>query len=385
MKSAQIGIVGGGLSGLYAAHLLEQMGVTDYVLLEAKPYLGGRLSSPLSESNADKLPTEFSHFDLGGTWYWPDIQPRLDRVIKQFGLKTYPQNEVGEMIIDRANFAKPMRVNGYISSPPMMRLAGGMNSLILAVANSLQSQRILTGHAVHEITLNKSQVELKIKTPRGKQLSITVNHVLIATPPRIATCTIKYSPNLPDHIFESWQDVNTWMAPNAKYLAVYDKPFWRSAGLSGEARSDNGPLGEIHDASIPNEAAALFGFLQLPALSRSTMTERKLKAMCRAQLVRMFGPEAENIKYDYLKDWATDKYTSTSADITSNHGHSLAPSPTISSGVWRRKLFGISSEWSMLLPGYIAGAIDAATNGVQKLQKEMLQKHSDITNVEEKT
>jgi hypothetical protein len=35
------------------------------------------------------------------------------------------------------------------------------------------------------------------------------------------------------------------MAPHAKYLAIYEKPFWRDLGLSGEARSTVGVLGEF--------------------------------------------------------------------------------------------------------------------------------------------
>jgi monoamine oxidase len=44
MQATRIGILGGGLSGLYAAFLLEQKGIKDYVLLEARDNLGGRIS-----------------------------------------------------------------------------------------------------------------------------------------------------------------------------------------------------------------------------------------------------------------------------------------------------------------------------------------------------
>ena len=54
------------------------------------------------------------------------------------------------------------------------------------------------------------------------------------------------------------------MAPHAKYVAVFDTPFWREAGLSGAGRSGRGPMTEIHDASLPGQAAALFGFLGVP-------------------------------------------------------------------------------------------------------------------------
>lgn len=45
MKEARIVIVGGGLSGLYAAFLLERQGIENYVLLEARPAFGGRILS----------------------------------------------------------------------------------------------------------------------------------------------------------------------------------------------------------------------------------------------------------------------------------------------------------------------------------------------------
>ena len=45
MPTARIAIVGAGLSGLYAAYLLEQQGVQDYVLLEARNTLDASRSS----------------------------------------------------------------------------------------------------------------------------------------------------------------------------------------------------------------------------------------------------------------------------------------------------------------------------------------------------
>ncbi|MEC5495885.1 NAD(P)-binding protein [Acinetobacter nosocomialis] len=50
MSSYQYIIIGGGVSGLYAAYLLEQRGITDYLLIEANDVLGGRLKSmPINE------------------------------------------------------------------------------------------------------------------------------------------------------------------------------------------------------------------------------------------------------------------------------------------------------------------------------------------------
>ena len=94
---ARIAIVGGGLSGLYAAWLLTKRGIRDWVLFEARSTLGGRiLSAPLAGSD-DGSGTEASiargRFDLGPTWFWPSIQGDLSRLIDTLGLARFAQFE----------------------------------------------------------------------------------------------------------------------------------------------------------------------------------------------------------------------------------------------------------------------------------------------------
>ena len=59
--SVPVAIIGGGLSGLYAAYLLEQKSI-DYILLEARDTLGGRILGSKVFSAHDKkiIPTRFS-------------------------------------------------------------------------------------------------------------------------------------------------------------------------------------------------------------------------------------------------------------------------------------------------------------------------------------
>src|SRR3546814_5242306 len=78
-----------------------------------------------------------------------------------------------------------------------------------------------------------------------------------------------------------WRETATCMAPHAKYVAIYDAPFWREQGLSGEVRSARGPMGEIHDASMPGGSAALFGFLGVPARTRSEEHTSELQSLMR--------------------------------------------------------------------------------------------------------
>jgi hypothetical protein len=74
------------------------------------------------------------------------------------------------------------------------------------------------------------------------------------------------------------QAQQTWMSDPAKFVAVYDKPFWREAGLSGQGFSRVGPMVEINDACADNtSAAALFGFIDVPAYLNSVRCLAKLR------------------------------------------------------------------------------------------------------------
>ena len=246
MRGARIAIVGGGLSGLFAAYCLEQKGIHDYILLEAREDIGGRIAS-LGAPGADTR----DRFDLGPTWFWPDIQPRLDRLIRDLDLERFTQFERGEMLAERAGNAPPFRTPGYVNAPPSMRLAGGMAALTDALRGRLPETRVVTGQAVRRLRQTGGHVELDCEDSAGQMHAWRADHVLLAVAPRLAESSIAFTPAPPPALGRQWRATPTWMAPHAKYVAVYAAPFWREMGLSGEARSSRGPMGEIHDASVP--------------------------------------------------------------------------------------------------------------------------------------
>jgi monoamine oxidase len=355
MKTVKVAIIGAGLSGLYAAYLLEQQGISDYVVIEARTDTGGRILSA-------------SGFDLGPAWFWPDYQPELDHLVNELGLRRFEQYDTGDMLVEQHNGILA-RTRGYFSSPVSMRLTGGMGMLIDALIAHIDNNRIITGLAVQSIQEAGLQTVLSCSDTFGHAISWCANHVLLAMPPRLAAQHISFSPPLPKYIQQQWGATATWMAPHAKYIAVYDTPFWRHDGLSGQARSLSGPMGEIHDASMPDGRAALFGFLSIPAELREGISGEVLRLRCQAQLERLFGTQATLFKAEFLKDWAFDQYTATEADLNHAGQHPIAPSAVVSGGFWEGRLTGIASEWSSQYPGYLAGAIDAAHAGIVHLRK----------------
>lgn len=372
MQTTRIAIVGAGLSGLYAAWLLQRQGIHDYVVLEARAVLGGRIASFDAPADAGSPLKDLDRFDLGPAWFWPDYQRELDQLIRELGLERFAQHEAGDMVVERTADEAPMRMRGYANEPPSMCLLGGMGALVDALQRELPPERIVTGQAVRRLRRLEQWIELDSEDTSGQATTWQAGQVLLALPPRLIAHGMTFSPPLPETLAAEWRETATWMAPHAKYVAVYEQPFWREQGLSGEARSALGPLGEIHDASMPGGRAALFGFFGLPASVRQRAPEDVLRQHCRAQFARLFGPQAATPVADTIKDWAFDPFTATADDLLSGGQHPQAPAPAAASGPWQHCLTGIASEWSPQFPGYVAGAIEAARLGVQALTARTL-------------
>jgi monoamine oxidase len=367
MASTRFAIIGAGLSGIYAASQLQKLGISDYVILEARDRLGGRIDTGLNGTLEQKNGIADA-LDLGPTWFWPDFQHELQKLVLELNLEFFEQYDSGDMMIERPSDAAPIRSQGYINSPISLRLMGGMGSLINELSKFIDPSRIMLEHPVHSISCNENGLVIESgQSTLGELTKWHCERLLLALPPRLAVNTIKFFPKLPKDIFHQWQSTPTWMAQHAKYLAVYETPFWRDTGLSGEGRSGRGPLGEIHDASIPGRGAALFGFFNIPSAVRRNVPADLLRQHCRAQLARLFGPKALVPVYEAIKDWAQDPFTSTSYDLYESEHINDSIACIVREGLWSNRLIGIGSEWSTQYPGYLAGAIHAARNGVETL------------------
>ena len=363
MTPVRVAIIGGGLAGLSAAAQLAAVGITDCLLLEARDRLGGRILS-VSADGFGRV--EAAQLDLGPTWFWPAFQPELDALVDALGLARFAQPGQGDGLVERSASLPPMRYPGGIGMADAFRLRGGMGALVEALRGRIDAAKVVTSAAVRALRCTQAGVEIEALDAAGRGVRWHAAHVLLAVPPRVAEAAIAFTPALPPDLVAAWRATPTWMAPHAKYVAVFDRPFWREAGLSGMAQSAVGPLAEIHDASQPDGVVALFGFVGLPAQARRTIPAEVLRAHCRAQLVRLFGAAAGTPRAEYFEDWATDPRTATPADLAGPADHVPAPAARAAEGPWRDALTGIASEWSPQFPGYLAGAIEAARLGTER-------------------
>ena len=96
-----------------------------------------------------------------------------------------------------------------------------------------------------------------------------------------------------------------------KCIAIYDEPFWRADGLSGEAVSDAGPATTTFDNSPPDGSpGVMLAFAsgsdarELQRLGEAERREAVLEGLARA-----YGPRALRPERFIEQDWARERYT----------------------------------------------------------------------------
>ncbi|MDP5276496.1 flavin monoamine oxidase family protein [Chengkuizengella axinellae] len=357
-------IVGAGLSGLRAATLLISQGY-DCKVLEARARIGGRVLSNESLNRPD-----LGKFDLGPTWFWPKHEPVISRLVKELGLQTFVQHTEGAMLLEQFQNKSAQR---YIvpegSVERSIRLSGGIKSLIDAVADTIPQGRIELDTRVTALRIKENgTLIVEANHTSGKKENIRARAVIFALPPRIVANHIKFSPKLSPKLFKSLNNKPTWMAGQAKVVTIYDHPFWRENGLSGQVTSRVGPLQEIHDASPETGCGALFGFFGMHAKQRQKHDDKEVIKLVIEQLSRLFGSSA-NKPIDILyKDWSSDPETAVDDDLYPlltypNYG------PPTGMSTWEKKIIFAGTETESEYGGHLEGALRSASRAVSEINE----------------
>ncbi len=131
----------------------------------------------------------------------------------------------------------------------------------------------------------------------------------IVTGPPPACARIEWQPALPMERAQLTQRM-----PGGSYLkclAVYDEPFWRADGLSGEGVSDAGPATTTFDNSPPDGSPGiLLGFVSgsdARRLSRRGISERRRAVL--EGFARMYGTRARHPERYIEQDWSREPWT----------------------------------------------------------------------------
>jgi monoamine oxidase len=203
---------------------------------------------------------------------------------------------------NESNKGSLLRMLGTAGGSQESRFVGGSQRIALQVARRLGSQVVLDS-PVRRIEQAGGRVLVT-----SDRLIVEAKRAIVAVPPVLAR-RIEYLPALS----RAKRDLLARIVPGhiIKWEAVYDTPFWRSAGLSGQAVSDVGPANSTFDNTPPaGSPGILFGFVggdearSFARLSRSARRDAVLR-----NFVTYFGDAARSPRASFEMDWTPEAWT----------------------------------------------------------------------------
>jgi monoamine oxidase len=229
------------------------------------------------------------------------------------------------------------------------RFVGGSQLVPIRMAARLGEERLSLGSPVRTIRQADAGV-----TVEADGVTVRAQHAIVAAAPTLAA-RIAYDPPLP-----GFRDQLTQRMPLGtvvKCMAIYEEPFWRHEGLSGQGLSDTGPVKLTYDNSPPDGSpGVLLGFLEgrrARQLGRLSARERRNAVVdCFA---RLYGPRAARPDAYVERLWAEEEWS------RGCYGCHMPPGAWTSYGPALREPIGrlhwAGAEYATAWSGYMDGAV----------------------------
>jgi monoamine oxidase len=239
------------------------------------------------------------------------------------------------------------------------RFVGGSQLVSQKVADRL-GKRVVLQAPVRVVAQDHDGVRVV-----AQGTTVQARHVILAVPPALAW-RLAHSPALP----KGKAALLKALVPGnlTKAEAIYDRPFWRDAGLSGQGVSDGGPASTIFDNSPPDGSiGVLFGFVggsshtawaQLPPDQRRAQVLERLAA---------FVGDPARAPVSYIEqDWTKERWT---------RGCPVAhagPGVLTKYGPWLRRSVGKVHFAGTETADYWLGYMDGAVRSGERAAREVL-------------
>jgi len=182
------------------------------------------------------------------------------------------------------------------------RVVGGSQLVPIRLAESL-GERVVLGAPVRRLRWREGGVEVEAGDVR-----VQAGHAVVAVPPNLLG-TIRFEPVLPAWRMQLQQA--TSQGSVTKFLAVYDEPFWRAEGLSGEGFAPHQLVRELYDNSPPSASVGvLCTFLpgeQADAVA--SMSPHQRRAAVLEGLATFVGQDALGATDIVETNWAAEEWT----------------------------------------------------------------------------
>lgn len=257
------------------------------------------------------------------------------------------------------------KLGTMIDTTGTVRFPGGVQQVAVRHAERLgMGKRVFLNTPVRRIEHDRKGV-----TVTSDRLTVSAKRVIVALPHWVSR-KIDYRPILPP-----WRALLLQRFPMGSVIkthAVYDKPFWREDGLTGEAFSDASPLRFCSDetANHPNAPGVIYGIIagaDARVWIQRSFAERRAAVI--DNLVTFFGERARNpINYVDMP-WAADPWSGGAYSAYTPPGVLFDYGDAIAEPVGRIHWAGAESalRWTGSLEGAVLAGVAAAKEALGAL------------------
>jgi monoamine oxidase len=250
------------------------------------------------------------------------------------------------------------RSSGTSGGAQDSRFVGGSQLIPLRLAGQLGNNVALNA-PVRKIEQTADSVT--VTSDRGQ---VRATRVIVAVPPPLAA-KIDWYPLLPPLHLELLQRLP--MGALMKCDAVYSRPFWRDAGLSGMAVIDSGPVRVTFDNSPPDASVgvlmAFIGGSTWRDWGNRPADERKTAVL--QAFAKIVGPQALT-PIDYVEqDWTHERWSTGGPTAVAAPGVIYSYGAQIRQPVARVHWAG--TETATYWTGYMDGAVRAGERSAKEV------------------
>ena len=292
----------------------------------------GAASETAFERADAKLDSLAKELDPEAPWEHPDAQ-RLDEITFETWLRQEVDDDMARDLMRSwlagGFLAKPAHTFSLLQGLWMIsgaggtfelfepeqclayRVAGGSQLIALKLAERL-GDRVTLNAPARDIRWSDDSVEIEYEgshegTHQGTQIA-KGRRAIVATPPNLTTA-IRFDPVLPAWRMRMAQALS--QGSINKILAVYETPFWREDGLSGQGFAPYELVRELYDNSPPSASAGvLTTFLAGENAERAgRMSAADRRAAVLEGMAKYVGPRALE-PVDFIEtDWSGQEWT----------------------------------------------------------------------------
>src|SRR3954447_18479868 len=244
----------------------------------------------------------------------------------------------------------------------MWRLAGGSQQIALRIAQQL-GRRVVLRSPVRRITKSGGRVSVV-----SDRYTVNCRKVIVAIPPTLAG-RIDYHPILPPERDQLTQRYG--QGTLTKVAAVYDKPFWRDKGLTGQAVSIDGLVSATFADSPPSCApGVIFGFVGGDsARSYQRLAPNDARDKVLGEFATFFGDEAKSPTAFFDTRWTAEQWTRGCPVGIAAPGTLLAYGDQLRASVGAIHWAG--TETSTYWNGYMDGAVRSGQRAAREVLDQL--------------